>query len=146
MKFNVLVNDAKIREAAQLVSFHCVDTEFLQLVQSQEKFNHTNLTPKEVALKLTQMRNLEVTVSSYTPKWPWSKAVAYVDYRKNIIFFNSRRDFPVADRVETLMHEAGGHLMGFSHRGNRVNKYNLGTVPYKIASIFIKYIKSKGII
>lgn len=143
MKFNLLLNDSNIRVACALVSYHYRDTEFLQTIGEQDKFNHTTRTPKEVALQITEFKDLEVTIKSYKPMWRWSKAIAYADYKTSTIYFNAYKDMSVVDRVETIFHESL-HLIGFSHNGNYVTAYNLLSVPYKCSSLFVKYLKSIG--
>lgn len=136
MKYVLKVNDENIRKACSLVMKHYSDREFVLRVINHGKYNHNDKSPDQVAKDLINC-NIEIKVDYYKSLNPFSMAIAYA--KSDTIYFNKRKFFPVIDRVETIMHESL-HLMGYTHRGNYVTSYNLGTVPYKVANIFANYI------
>jgi len=134
------INDPTINQAALLFMRHYRDSEFLDLVESVQSFNHTRDNGKDVALNLSDAV-LEITLKEYKTFNPWSAAIAYAE--KKTIYFNARKkNQTVVDRCETIMHEAL-HLLGYSHRGNKPDSYNLGSVPYKVGMMFGRYIAGK---
>lgn len=138
MNFEIEIDDKTIYEAARLVVNHSVDRKFLEKVSAIKNFNHTNDNGIDVALKL-RVFNPTIIIRPYTTANPWSKVIGYA--QGNVIFVNTRKlDLPLNNRVENFMHEAL-HVMGYSHSGNSVTTYNLGTVPYKIAALFREYIE-----
>ena len=143
MKIKVEIADPVISQAARLVIIHCTDKAFLEMVARGPTYNHTNLTPLEVSDELLKLDDLNVTIRPWKPFWAWSKAIARADYQNAVIGFSVRKTGTLQDRVETIMHEAL-HLIGFSHDGNYANVYNLFTVPYCCAGIFIKHLKNIG--
>jgi hypothetical protein len=139
------VNDPVIRQAAFIFQRHCLDPFFLKMIEQVPRFNHTKLSSKDVATELLGFQYLNLTIKTYSPIWRWSKAIAYADYSSGTIFFNSRINGHLADRVQTMWHESS-HMIGMTHNGNRLTQYNLNTVPYLGASIFLKYLKMYSII
>lgn len=140
MKIDLRINDPIIAQAVRVVLDHSCDYTFLDMIASVPKFNHTEMTSKEVSQQLLKMDDLSVSIRPWKPAWMWSKAIARADYKNAIIEFNVRKTGTLQDRVETIWHECA-HLVGFTHDGNRVTQYNLNTVPYLGASLFIKYLK-----
>jgi hypothetical protein len=140
MKIYVELNDETIRRAASIVMKHYADSEFLLSVAKQEKFNHTLLSPKEISKILPEtMRTMTVTIVPYKSFNPFSAAIGYAELNK--IFVNTRKlDLSLMDRVQNLYHESC-HIVGFTHKGNRPNIYNLNTVPYKAANLFMRYVR-----
>jgi len=134
------VNHPSINQAAMLFMRHYGETEFLDIVKNVNSFNHTRDSGKDVAFHLEDAV-LEVTIKGYRTINPWSKVVAYA--QGSTIFINTRTmNVSVVDRCETIMHECL-HLLGYSHDGNRVTKYNLDTVPYKVGMMFGRYVSGK---
>ena len=134
------INHPTLQQSALLFMRHYRDSEFLDLIRNVSKFNHTEDTGEMVAKKIEEAV-LVIKVVPYKTWSPWSKVVGYAE--GNTIFVNTRKiNLPLADRVENYFHEAT-HLIGFSHRGNRPDAYNLRSVPYLTAAMFSKYVMSK---
>lgn len=144
MKILCEINDPVIKRACYLVETHYADYEFGELLKGVS-FNYTPLTGD--AVFLTYKKELDGRIVKVTPyqTWnPWSAVVGYA--QDDTIFVNTRKLYlPLADRVENIFHETT-HLAGFSHKGNRVNEFNLKTVPYQSASLFVNFLKSKGLL
>jgi hypothetical protein len=140
MKIYLEINDENVRRAASIVMKHYADSDFLEKIASVEKFNNTLLSPKEIAKLLpTYMHTMVVNVVPYKSFNPFTSAIGYAEGNK--IFINTRRlDLSVMDRVQNLYHESC-HIVGFTHRGNRPNIYNLHTVPYRAANIFMNHVR-----
>jgi hypothetical protein len=139
MQIKVMVYDENILKAAMIVMKHYNDRAFAGLIFNVEKFNHTEHSPVQVALVIEKvMDSLEVEIHSYKSLNPFSKAVAHV--KGNKIYFNERKTASYIDRAGTIIHECF-HLVGYQDDGNRVTKYNLQTVPYKVQLLFERYIQ-----
>lgn len=151
MKFNVLINDNKLRQACQIVQHHCCDTEFLQMIQSEKSYNSTDSSPVAVAVELAGMKRLNVVVKYYRPWYLISSAISrwktYGEY-SGVIEYNKGKNisaYKLDDLVENIYHECC-HGIGFKHNGNYVNEDTLNSVPYKASAIFVKYLKSIGVL
>ena len=141
MKFEIFINDPIIHKAANIVETHYKDEAFLKLLCGIEKFNFTYQSGVHVADNIS-VSELKMQIKPYKTWNPYSKVIGYAS--GNTIFVNDRKlNLPLKDRVENFFHEPM-HLLGYSHKGNSVNVFNLGTVPYKTASMFIKYLESIG--
>jgi len=140
MKIDNQVSDPTVQQACKLVEKHYKDRSFLKLVKGVSQYNHTRDTAAMVADKIKDSQ-LQIFVKSYTSKNPWSLAIGYA--KGNEIFLNTRKmDLPLGERAGNIMHEAM-HLLGYTHRGNRPNTYNKGTVPYKVGNLFGEYVAKK---
>lgn len=140
MKIINEVNNEIVRQACGLVEANFKNSDYLNSLINV-KFNFTHESGYEVA-KNTEVFEGTVYVKPYTTFSPWSKVIGYA--KGNTIYINTRKlDLPLKDRVENLRHELY-HLQGYSHKGNRVTEYNLKTVPYLGASLFVKYLESVG--
>jgi hypothetical protein len=143
MRFEIFINDPVIHKAANLVESHYRDEAFLKLLCGVDSFNYTNDHGIDVAVKISGS-NLKMQIKSYKTWSIFSKVIGYAS--KDTIFVNTRKlNLPLKDRVENFFHEPM-HLLGYSHKGNSVNAFNLGTVPYKTASMFVKYLESTGVL
>ena len=141
MKIIIEMQGETIRKAASLVMEHYKDPGFLVNLGAIHNFNHTNDTGYELGRKIYNS-DMTMTIKPYSTFSPWSKAIGYAS--GNTIFVNVRKlDLSLKDRIENLFHESM-HLLGYSHKGNRVNEYNLKTVPYLGANLFVKYLESIG--
>jgi len=140
MKIINKTGNATIEKAAMIVMKHCQDDEFLKRIREHAKFNFTTLDPKFVAHELyLQSNNTTIFIETYKTFSPFSKVIGYAE--DNVIYANSRKfDLDLYDRVQNIYHEYT-HLAGFSHKGNKVNAFNLGTVPYAVGRIFAEYVK-----
>jgi hypothetical protein len=137
----VHIDDTVIRASATLMSRHFRDEKFLDKIAEVKKFNHTTLSPIEVANTLHNMAyGIEIDIRGYRTFNPWSKVIGYAE--GNTIFVNLRKlyDLDIYERCGNFYHEFC-HLAGFTHDGNRVTPYNLETVPYKAGAIFENYLR-----
>jgi len=140
MKIINEVNHETVREACRLVGASFKHNDFLNSLLDIN-FNFTPESGYEVA-KNTEVFEGTVYVKPYTTFSPWSKVIGYA--QGNTIYVNTRKlDLPLKDRVENIRHEIF-HLQGYAHKGNRVTEFNLKTVPYLGASLFVKYLESVG--
>lgn len=134
------VNHETVREACRLVQEHFIKDEFLLMLYPLN-FQYTKESGATIAWN-THEFSQTVYVKPYKTFSPWSKVIGYA--KGNTIYVNTRKlDLPLKDRVENLRHEIF-HLQGYSHKGNRVTEYNLKTVPYLGANLFVKYLESIG--
>jgi hypothetical protein len=136
------IDDVVIRAAANLTAKHCQDKDFIELLASVVKYNHTHLIPVDVAEWLYKKApETDITIEGYRSLNPWSKAIGYA--KGNTIYVNLRKlyDLDMYERAGNFYHEYC-HLVGFKHDGNSVTKYNLETVPYKAGKIFENYLRN----
>tara|TARA_R110000868_G_scaffold268180_1_gene527408 strand:+ start:1642 stop:2055 length:414 start_codon:yes stop_codon:yes gene_type:complete len=135
------MDDKVIHDAAALVEEHYKDEKFLFKLGTIQKFNYAYDSGHDVRVKIFNS-DIVMNIVPYKTKLPWSKAIGYAS--GDTIYVNTRKlDLPLADRVENFMHEPM-HLLGYSHKGNYNNEFNRGTVPYRVAEIFRKYLESIG--
>ena len=139
IRFSVSVNESKLKTAGYwaeryISMFPSADLPFT--------FNHTKDNLHDVRLKVHKAQEVDLTieVKTYRPMWRRSKTIAYAEGRT--IFVNEYKipSLDVADYVGNFVHEAM-HVLGYSHKGNRVTAYNLKTVPYafgRAASLWFK--------
>jgi len=143
MRFEIFINDPIIHKAANIVETHYKDQAFLNILCGVERFNFTYHSGVHVAANIASSE-LKIQIKPYTSLSPWSKVIGYAT--DNTIYINTRKlDLPLKDRIENIRHEIF-HLQDYSHKGNRVTEFNLRTVPYLGASLFVKYLKSIGVI
>jgi hypothetical protein len=141
MRFEILMNDAVIHQAAWLVTEHHADESFLAMVIAHKNYNLYDGNSSEIAEKLLDTF-ISMKIKPYKTWNPYSKVIGYAS--GNTIYVNTRKlNLPLKDRVANFIHEPL-HLLGYSHKGNSVNAFNLGTVPYKVSAIFVKYLESIG--
>jgi len=140
MKVKVNVDDPIIRASARLLEDHCQDRAFMKKIAEVKQYNHTSLSPVEVAQGLyLDAHYAEITIEGYKSFLPWSKSIGHAE--GTTIFINLRKTkLDVYQRAGNLYHEFS-HLAGFSHDGNKVTPYNLGSVPYKAGQIFEDYLR-----
>jgi hypothetical protein len=140
MKIINEVNNETIRQACGLVQLHFKDKD-LEDFFNDVKFNYTTNNGNDVCWNSLNFEET-VYVKPYTSLSPWSKVIGYAT--DNTIYINTRKlDLPLKDRIENIRHECY-HLQGYSHKGNKVTEFNLKTVPYLGANLFVKYLESVG--
>ena len=140
MKIINEVNNETVREACRLVQEHFKDVALKELFRDL-KFNHTSNHGADIYFNTFDF-NQTVYIKPYRTFSPWSSVIGHA--KGNTIYVNTRKlDLPLKDRVENIRHEIF-HLQGYSHKGNRVTEYNLKTVPYLGANLFVKYLESIG--
>lgn len=137
MKIINQTKDDNVRKACEIVINHFKDDAFLKRVKEIDSFNYTN-DPGIVVAHRIQCFNGEITIRSYRPWFRWTKAIGYE--KNGVIYINEYIKLPVLDRVENLYHEII-HSVGYSHKGNYVNEFNLQTAPYLVANMFKNYIQ-----
>jgi hypothetical protein len=138
MKIINEVNNETVRQACGLVQLHFKDKDLKDFF-NDVKFNHTEDYGLDVHWNTFDFNKI-VYVKPYTSLSPWSKVIGYAT--DNTIYINTRKlDLPLKDRVENIRHEIF-HLQGYSHKGNRITEFNLKTVPYLGANLFVKYLES----
>lgn len=138
MSFNIYNQTSceNIEKARMIVMKHFRDAGFLSRVAEIERFNHSSDSGALVTFNIIGFTG-NIYLRHYRPWNPWTRAIAYAELPN--IYFNQRKNFPVMDRVETIAHECL-HLLGYSHKGNYVTKYNLATVPYAVSRMFKEYV------
>lgn len=144
MKILCEVQDQVTRKACHIVESNYFDPDFGKLLE-HIAFNHTSLTGEVAFLEYKkQLDGRVIKVVPYQTWNPWSNVIGYA--QNETIFVNTRKlSLPLIDRVENIFHEST-HIAGFSHKGNRVTEYNLKTFPYLASSIFVKFLRSKGLL
>jgi hypothetical protein len=136
------IDDGVIRASSYLTSKHCRDKDFIELLASVIKYNHTNWTPEDIATGLyNASKNIHLTIEGYKSFNPWSKAIGYAKDRTIYINLRKLYDLDMYERAGNFYHEFC-HIVGFQHKGNSVTKYNLETVPYKAGKIFENYLRN----
>lgn len=141
MNIIVKVDDPILRASARLMEEHCRDRAFMKKIAEVKHYNHTSLSPVEIAQALyVHSYDMTIIVEGYKSVNPWSKAIGYA--QDNEIYVNLRKiqDLDIYERCGNFYHEFC-HLAGFKHDGNRVTPYNLGSVPYKVGQIFEDYLR-----
>lgn len=142
MNIKLNTQDSTIIEAVELVKKYYAHPDFLLSIAKHGHFNDCPFVGWELAnTYLSLAHGVEATVSMVRPWNPWSKMVAETNRNKRTVVFNSRKNFPLMDRVETSWHEIMGHMCGFGHYGNKVNERTLGSFPYKGAEYFRKFVE-----
>jgi hypothetical protein len=132
-------NDTTVKKACHLVEKYFCD----DYIDDNQEFNYSYSYGKDVKRNTERFKEI-ITVKHYTTWNRWSKVIGYS--AKNVIYVNTRKlDLPLKDRVENIRHEIF-HSQGYSHNGNRVTEFNLKTVPYLGASLFVKYLESIGVL
>jgi len=141
MKFEIHMDNERIHQAAALVEKHYKDIQFLHKVEMNKTFNFTSRNGLYVAHDIRQSE-LTMKIKSYTTWNPFSKVIGHA--KGDTIFINTRKlDLSLEDRIQNLFHEYL-HLLGYKHKGNSVNEFNNGTVPFNVAKIFSQYVMSLG--
>jgi hypothetical protein len=141
MKIVNEVNQELVWRACNLVQTHHKDLDFRHNIESSVFTNIPEGGQHIVSGVLLNFSGM-IYVKPYKTWNPWSKTIGYSTGNK--IYVNMRKiHLPIKDRVENIMHECF-HQMGFSHKGNYVTAYNLQTVPYKGAAMFVKYLETIG--
>jgi hypothetical protein len=139
------VNDETVRKAILIVLKNFTEEEFLNSLVGV-RFNHTTDTGGDVVVSTLRFKQTVplITIKPYKTFLSWSKVIGYADSKKLIIYINTRKlDLPLKDRVMNIRHEIF-HLQGYHHRGNRADAYNLMTVPYLGAALFVKWLENNG--
>lgn len=123
---------------------------FWEAIESEPKFEHTKVSPREIA-KLLKETNHLITIIDWKPLG----LQAQIRYRKtnalteskDVIKMNVLKDYrEVIDIAGTIIHE-GVHAidqahpyLNFGHKGNK-EKENKNTAPYCIGNLAIRILK-----
>jgi predicted metallopeptidase len=135
------VQDPTVIRACNLTTEYWNNSEFFDRLSEVKSFNHTKDSGLDVAKKL-RSKMLNIYVKQYKTWNPWSNVIGYAS--GNVIYLNSRKfgQISLRDRVSNIAHESF-HLLGYSHKGNYVTAYNLGTVPYLVGDMFADFVMEK---
>lgn len=141
MKVTVNVDDPILRASARLLEDHCQDRAFMKKIAEVKQYNHTSLSPVEVAQGLyLDAHYAQLTIEGYKSVNPWSKAIGHAEGSTIYVNLRKLKHLDIYERCGNFYHEFC-HLAGFSHDGNKVTPYNLGSVPYKVGKIFEDYLR-----
>jgi hypothetical protein len=125
----------KLKEAGRLASLFFKQ---LDLGAFPTKFNFTSDSYLRVYENIISssvfLPDRFVIVETYRPWNRFTKAIAYAS--KGTIYVNEYKlkYLELADYVGNFAHEFT-HTIGYSHNGNKVTQFNLGTVPYVIGGL-----------
>lgn len=144
MQIQSSVAHSELQGAVQIVQQHYKDPAFLNIIRGHGSFNHTRDSGVDVANKI-QAAAHRVFVQTYKSWNPYSRCIASTE--GDTISFNSRKlkHLTKEELVTTVMHECL-HTMGYRHKTNFRTDYNLQTVPYKVAELFVEYLKKARIL
>lgn len=146
MRIHLLTDHPVLEQAAHLLARYYNDYRFLEKVRTVSRFNYTSHNGRDVAIALKNA-NIDIYVKTYRPWNPWTKAIGHATYDRKakvgIIHCNVYKlDLPLLKRVNNFMHEPL-HMLGYGHKGNTKNEFNLGTVPYKVGQMFEDFVKKE---
>lgn len=119
---------------------NCVNNnkDFIDEVRSIKSFYFSNNTGEQVAVNLVS--SIPAQLYTYKTRNPFSKVTGYRDPITGKIFFNTRKNPRSTEQmVNTAIHERLHNW--YNHNGNLAKGKNLESVPYKIGSISMKYVK-----
>jgi hypothetical protein len=119
---------------------------FYQLIRTYQRFDMSDVTNDMIAALMKRHSTLTITVKTYKPWWPWSKAVAmFKPSEPHTVYLSSRRlNRSAASVVGSLLHEYV-HLVdnlyseySFGHGSN--SKYGKeNTAPYAIGTMAYQF-------
>lgn len=144
MKIISQINNDTIKKAAELVVKHHKDQHFLTSIK-HESFKHTGDSGSIVSTKIL-LCDKTFYVIPYTHWNPFSATLGHFENPNYIVNMRKINALTLKERVANIFHECLGHGLDYSHKGNRVNAYNLETVPYKASQIFIDHLTELGIL
>ena len=135
-----------IANATAMFLAHYRDPAFLDIVRGHNHFKFTSDTSDVVADNIAN-RPFEIRLITYIKLR--SRAIAHTTKDTNGVTFisfnqaliNNTTPNLLEQRVETLMHEFL-HAIGYRHFTNFNWFYNRKTVPYKVAELFVGYLKT----
>lgn len=105
--------------------------EFESAMKLVSSFDMSDDTGEQV---LKKMKSVKAVLSTYRTKNPLSKAIAYRNKGKNVVYFNTRRNpRAMGKMVNTSCHELS-HVADYGH-GNNSSRGKENTVPYKVGKI-----------
>jgi hypothetical protein len=137
--------NATVQEAAAVVQAEYKNEEFLNLVEKHGFFLFPQVQGTQIARKM-RADDSQITLilkNCTEPDCP-TKASTSLE-NKRISLHSHTLENPNLSRdqvIETLMHEYI-HTLGYKHVGNKRNWINKKTAPYKVASLFVEFLKQK---
>lgn len=143
--FNYNGNFENVRRATKLANKLLDNNNFYQIIRSADRFDMSNVTNDMVASLMKRHNKLDITVKTYKPWWPWSKAVAmFKPSEPHTVYLSSRRlNRSAASVVGSLMHEyvhlvdnlyseySFGHGSNYKHGKEHTAPYAIGTMAYQ---------------
>lgn len=102
---------------------------FIEAIRTHDGFDSTDETPTQVAVKLSNTGDVEITVGIYSKFF--TKAIAYEV--EGAVFFNTRKESYGAGSPGNIAHEVM-HALGYTHNGNAASG-NENTVPYYVGNL-----------
>lgn len=143
MKIICTIDNDILKKATEIVNKHYCDLSFLdRLIDS--KFNHTSDDGYEVAKKIVACTKTFYIIP-YTHWNPLSSTFGHFEYPNYRLNMRKINALNLKGRVKNIFHECM-HGIGYSHKGNRVTEYNLGSVPYAASEIFVQYLEEIGVL
>lgn len=135
--FNVINNDPKLKEAAEIAEKVLHDPSFIKEIREKNKFTYTPDSSEEVAEVIEANLNLKINVLTYKTWSPWSAVIGYSDGED--IYVNTRKlpYLSVSDYVGNFIHEFCHHI-GYGHGNNKPNGKE-HSVPYWVGNLAQEY-------
>jgi hypothetical protein len=120
MRIIYLGTNAKITECVEFANSLWLIDEFWIELNSKDKFTFTELPTPEIVQRVKLCEEI-VTIKTYTPKWPWSNANAYITPKyKNTLYLNNRKLFrKQAAIINTIIHECV-HVADYGDDDNQI--------------------------
>lgn len=143
MKIISNVNNEVIKKAVELVNGHYKDDMFLLRLMNEKSFNHTKDTGEQIAKKIVACKSIFYVIP-YTHWNPFSKTLGHFANPNYAVNMRKVNVLDIKERTANVFHECLGHGLGYSHKGNYLTDFNLGTFPYKGSKMFVEYLKDIG--
>lgn len=138
-------NNESVKNAVLLFTNHYKDKNFLTAVRNHRFFFRPHVTGNKVANKILN-DEAQITLAIRNCLDEECPANASTTAGKKTIHWHShalQEDRSLENRVTTLMHEYI-HTLGYTHMGNKRNWFNERTAPYKVADMFVSFLKTNG--
>lgn len=143
MKIINQINNDTIKRAVWLVNEHYQDSMFLLRLMNEKSFNYTKDSGAQIASRIARC-NSKFYVVPYIHWNPFSKTLGHFESPNYIVNMRKVNALNLRERTKNVFHECLGHGLGYSHKGNYVTDFNLGTFPYKGSEMFVQYLVDIG--
>jgi hypothetical protein len=143
--FDSSIKDPSIRKAIALIEENYKNDKFLTIIEAHGFFLTPSVTGKKIAQKLrTDDSRIALIAEECHVKNCPTTASTSLQFKKISLHSHALEgDRSLTQKVETLMHEYI-HTLGYKHQGNGRNWINRKTAPYKVASLFVQFLKTEG--
>lgn len=129
LKIDRIVNmddelDLKVEEALDIVNDALKDPEFRGKVEAIDNWDYTNLTGKEIWVRLTPKKHIKINIVGKSPWFWWARRVIAYTYKgsSTIYLIKGKVRAMTPQRLAgTLLHEYC-HQRGFGHGSNKYKK------------------------